>query len=188
MNEAWPVLIGVIGTLLGGLLGHLYSTHAQQLQWRRDDLRRREEREDVPRVDFHVDVRFVGPHQDAWITEILAFIDNKGLVKYETQALKFELRALLESDSLATGDKSIGFQTYIPHVLLTGSWIPAGWPGTFIEPGMATKYSYVASVPQNAVVLLLHARVDYKSDVEVTHTAEALVAVPRHPETSDLGP
>jgi hypothetical protein len=183
MNEAWPVLIGVTGTLVGGLLGHLYATHAQQLQWRREDQRRREERAHVPRVDFGVDVRFVGAHQDAWITEILAFIDNKGLVKYTTQSFSFELRALLESDSLGLGGESIGCQTEIPHVLVTGSWLPAGSSNTFIEPGMETKYSYVTSVPQNATILLLHGRVEYVSDVEVTHTAEALVAVPRFPGT-----
>ena len=183
MNEAWPVLIGVTGTLAGGLLGHMYAMRAQQLQWRREDLRRHEERQDVPRVDFRVDVRFVGPHQDAWIIEVLAFIDNKGLVKYATQSFKFELRALLEPDPLVTGGESIGFQTEIPHVLITGSWIPAGWPNTFIEPGMETKYSYVTSAPQNATILLLHGRVEYVSDVEVAHTAEALVAVPRVPGT-----
>jgi hypothetical protein len=187
MNEAWPVLIGVTGTLLGGLLGYLYSMHAQQLQWRREDLRRREQREHAPKVDFRVDLRFVGPHQDAWITEVLAFIDNKGLVKYETQSLDFELRALLESDPLAIGDESIGFQTYIPHVLVTGTWLPATWSNTFIEPGIATKYSYVTSVPRNATIVLLHARVEYVSDVEVAHTAEALVAVPRFPDLSRIG-
>jgi hypothetical protein len=181
MSAAWPVFIGVAGALLGGLFGHLYSIRAQQLQWRREDLRQREGREHVPRVDFHVDIRFVGPHQGAWITEVLAFIDNKGAVKYETQLLKFELRALLESDPLVAGSESIGFQTEIPHVLKTGSWLPASWSGTFIEPGISTKYSYVASVPQNATVVLLHGLVKYASDVEVTHTAEALVAVPAFP-------
>jgi hypothetical protein len=29
MNEIWPVLIGVTGTLLGGLLGYLYSMRAR---------------------------------------------------------------------------------------------------------------------------------------------------------------
>jgi hypothetical protein len=177
----WPVLIGVTGTLLGGLLGYLYSMHAQQLQWRREDLRRREQREHTPRVDFRVDVRFVGPHQDAWIVEVLAFLDNKGLVKYETRSLKFELRALLKSDLLAVGDESIGFQTEIPHILVTGSWLPAARSNTFIEPGMATKYSYVTSVPENATIVLLHGRVQYESDVEVIHTAEVLVAVPQSP-------
>jgi hypothetical protein len=132
----------------------------------REDLRRHEERAHVPRVDFRVDVRFVGSHQDAWITEILAFVDNKGLVKYATQSFTFELRALLESDPLVTGDDSIGFQTEIPHVLVTGSWIPEGWSNTFIEPGMETKYSYVTSVPKNATIVLLHGRVEYVSDVK----------------------
>jgi hypothetical protein len=181
MNEAWPVLIGVAGALLGGVFGHLYSIRAQQLQWRREDLRQNEERGHVPRVDFRVDIRFVAPHHDSWVVEVLAFIDNKGTVKYETQLLKFELRALLESDPLATGNESIGFQTEIPHVLTTGSWLPPSWSGTFIEPGISTKYSFVASVPQGATVVLLHGLVKYVSDTEVTHTAEAIAAVPPLP-------
>lgn len=179
MSSAWPALLGILGVLLGSLLGHLFATRSQQLQWRYEERRRREQREHVARVDFQVEVLFVALHCEEWIVELMAQVANKGQVRHEVEALEFELRALLDSDGTLAPEESIGNQVKIPHVLVSGSWIPATWSAAIFEPGIPNTYSFVTAVPQHAVVVLLHGHARYTTDEIVRHSAEVLVAVPQ---------
>lgn len=62
-------------------------------------------------------------------------------------------------------------------MLPAGSWLPSSWESTFIEPGLSTRYSHIASVPASASFLLLHGRFVY-GDGSAMHTADRFVAVP----------
>jgi hypothetical protein len=137
-------------------------------------LRRREHR---PRLEFSVELAFVGAQADHWLVDVQAFVNNEGLVRHVIRTFSFELRCLYPDDELVDGGPQIGHQTLIPHVLKEGSWLPGDWEATFIEPGLRTRYSFVTLVPSSVSFVLIHGLLIY-GDQRVAHTAESLVRVP----------
>ncbi|MER5228261.1 hypothetical protein, partial [Streptomyces flaveus] len=114
------VLVGVGGTAIGGVLGHMLALRQQSLMWRREDRRRLQQREHAERIDFGVEVRFVGVHGEDWLVELAAMLDNKGQVQHATNHLTFELRWVYPDDPLVAGSADIGGQVFI--------WIPPWIP------------------------------------------------------------
>lgn len=145
----------------------------------------RKRREHFPRVEFTVDVDFAGKQQGAWLVSLNAFVENKGLVRYDMRSFNFDLRYLSQDDRLEDGGAEIDFQTFIPHLLKEGSWSTEGWlkerwhgPG-FVDPGLATRYSYVTTVPGDAAFVLLHGYLlTSEGGKTYTHSADALIRVP----------
>lgn len=134
-------------------------------------------REHAPRIEFTVDIAFIGSQGGYWLVELLALVENKGLVRHLIREFAFDLRALRIDDPVREGSAEINGQTEIPHLVKRGAWIPKGWESTFIEPGLRTRYSYVAALPKTASFALLHGRFDYHGET-VFHTADRLVRVP----------
>jgi hypothetical protein len=138
-------------------------------------LYRAERRRDFAvRLEFSVDVRFVGRHDGAWIVSLDAAVSNEGQVRHEISRFGFDLRYLRTTDPIEFAD-DLGGQLRIPHLLLESSWLPKDWQSTFIEPGLKTLYSFVHVVPADAAFVLLHGTLDYRDAV---HTAERLRVVP----------
>ncbi len=134
------------------------------------------QREDYPHIDFTVDLKFVAVHGDSWIVEIIACLENKGCVQHQISDFDFDLRYLEHSDELQLADR-FGGQVLFPHKAAQGSWLPEDWGYTFIEPGIRTHYSYIAALPAQAHIALLHGWFAYRGDREA-HTAEKIVPVP----------
>lgn len=170
-------LLGISGPLAGLIVGHGLSTRVRRSEWEREDKRRLDRREDAKRLEFLVELEFIGSQGDDLIVELVALIINKGLVDHTIREFEFDLRCMRHGESAtAVGEHSDG-QVLFPHVLKVGRWLPAEWSsGTFIEPGLSTRYSYVTSVASSASFLLLHGRFDYGDGRR--HTAERVVAVP----------
>lgn len=133
-------------------------------------------REHAPRLQFAVDIQFVGVQDGQWLVELLALVDNNGLVRHTIREFTFDLRILYARDHIKEGDQAVNGQTLIPNKIKTGAWVPSAWEGTFIEPGVQTRYSFVSAIPVNATFALLHGRFDYGQNS--FHTADKLVAVP----------
>jgi hypothetical protein len=142
-------------------------------------------REDVPHIEFSVDVNFVGVQDDQWLVEILALLDNKGQVRHSISDFTFDLRCVSSDEALRHGGEGINYQLEIPHKLKEGSWMPRGWAYTFIEPGLRTRYSFISTVPVSASFVLVHGRFSYSK--EDFHTADRLVKVPVSADPSGIG-
>ena len=99
--------------------------------------------EHFPRVVFEVSANFVGHQDDQVLFEVIAELENKGVVPLKIKNLVFKVRGLYDHEELGKGDESIRGQTRIPHVLLEGSWIPKNWSHTFVYPGVKTEYNYI---------------------------------------------
>lgn len=132
-------------------------------------------REACPKIEFTVDVNFVHWQGGKWIVEALAFLDNKGLVKQSISRFTFDLRYTLPTDPIRGRDE---FLVYVPHKATDGSWLPKNWESTFVEPGLSTRYSCLASIPEDATTVLIHGKFFYESND--WHTADKLLKVPRH--------
>jgi hypothetical protein len=109
------------------------------------------------RISFQVDVQFIGKHTDFWLVELIALVENKGLVSHTIRKFDFDLRQLTVKDVIQDGGEEINWQTCSPHKLKEGSWIPRGWKSTFVRPGVTNRYNYITTVPREATYVLLHA-------------------------------
>lgn len=193
MDAFWVSLLGISGTLAGGILGHILgrseaarawnrSLELHKLEWKREDDRRQEQREHARKLEFEVDVRFVGLQHEEWIVELVAAINNKGLVQHRITKFTFDLRCLMVDDPVTEGGEEINGQVFIPNAVKGGSWLPEYFGGTFVEPGLTATYRHITQLSASASFALLHGQFQYsdgRDDYE--HTADKFVKVPeRH--------
>ena len=133
--------------------------------------------EHFPHISFEVTANFVGIQDDQMLFEVLALLENKGVVPIRISDLDFKVRALYEQDKIEEGDESIRGQIKIPHLLLEGSWIPAHWNFTFIYPSVKTEYNYIAAIPLDVSFIRVEGSFSYDRDGN-THHAAKLLKVP----------
>lgn len=128
--------------------------------------------EHFPRVGFEVSANFVGNQDGKVLIEILAQLENKGVVPLKINDLKFKVRCLYENDEIEKGDDSIRGQIRIPHLLLEGSWVPEHWNYTFIYPGVKTEYNYIAALPLNVTFVRVEGSFSYDREGALHHAAK----------------
>lgn len=144
------------------------------------------QREYFPRIDFSVDVNFIGVHKGEWLIEVLGLLNNRGQVPHTIQSFRFELRCLSKGDALIDGDAAIRGQVVFPHVIKENSWIPAiEGVGMIIHPGVSLRYNYVYRIPEDTVFVLLHGILDYGKK-SLQHRADRMLKVPDKVEASNL--
>lgn len=134
------------------------------------------QRENVPHLEFNVDMQFVGIHRGRWICAVTATLRNEGLVRHEIGSFTFSVRTLLRSDAVIT-DSKLGDQVVFPNKIVVGSWLPRDRDYTFVEPKVESRYSYVTSVSRDAAFVLVHGRFTFRSSDQF-QTADMVVRVP----------
>jgi hypothetical protein len=130
-------------------------------------------REHVVRLDFTVDVRFIGVQNDQWLVSLDAHVNNEGLVRHEITKFEIDLRCLLNTDPLVASS-DVGGQVVVPHVLLRGSGLPPDWTMTHRARSQDRVLVCLCHSGETSFVLL-HGYLDYRNGA---HTAELLAAVP----------
>ena len=141
------------------------------VNWRKRD-------ELFPRVNFEVSANFVGWHQGKVVTEIVAVLENKGIVPLKIKHFGFKVRALMQTDAPIAGDETIRKQLLFPHVVAEGVFVPESWPYSFIFPGVKTEYSYVTAIPAEAAYLRVQGTFEYLEHAEQSHHAAKVLRVP----------
>ena len=138
-------------------------------------------REKEPRAEFEVDITFVGLHQEHWLVEVSATIENKGLVRHPVNNLRVVVRYLLEDDELVEGNERINYQVTFPHSIderIEGKQ-RIMWQETHIDPSLKYRNSYVTYLPAAAKFALVFGRFEYKGEI---FTAQKLFKVPKESE------
>lgn len=139
-------------------------------------------REYFPRIDFSVDVNFIGLHKGQWVVEILGLLHNKGSVPHSIHSLRFELRSLSNGEDLIDGEANIRGQVLFSNVIKEASWIPEKADvDMVIHPGVSLRYNYVYRVPEEVAFVLLHGILDYE-DRGLQHRADRMLKVPESKE------
>jgi hypothetical protein len=133
--------------------------------------------EHFPRIFFEVSANFAGIQDNQVIFEVLAFLENKGVVPIKIKELNFSVRGLFEQDPVTAGDESIRGQVEIPHLLLNGTWTPQHWDNTFVYPGVKTEYNYIAAIPLDVSFIRVEGSFSYDRDGS-SHRAAKLLKVP----------
>jgi len=165
-------------------MGALFNTILQWIQI----IKRRA---DHPRIEYEVDVQFIGKHKDFYFVELLGYINNVGLIAFELKPkdLNFELFALTPQNEVEyidfspndTGEKDLikddpkEGRIKFPKLLLKKRWLP--WK-TYVEPNVQQRYSYNTTVPTDCSFLLLRGIFDYHGDKKFFHKVEKMVKVP----------
>jgi hypothetical protein len=129
------------------------------------------------RVQFDVDVTFIAEQDDVWHVELVAVVENKGLVTHQISEFGFTLRSIDPGDPIEETDELVNFQTNFPHKLKEGSWLPKQWGDTFVRPGICTRYTYVTTIPRGPIAVVLTGRFRYPGK-DSYHTAVKLSKVP----------
>jgi hypothetical protein len=138
------------------------------------------QRENHPLIDFSVDIIFHKRLGEWWVVELIAFIENKGKVQHKVKDFDFELVSLTGLDAVNLSQEFNG-QVLFPNVISKGSFRAKQYGEFFIEPGLKNKYSYIARVPAEGVVVMLHSQFWYP-DGKNTHMAEVTKRVPSEEE------
>lgn len=135
------------------------------------------QRENKPHIEFTTDVTFHKKIGAWWIVELIAYVENKGKVVHKFDNFIFELNSINSQDQIDISD-TYGGQVFFPNLLAKGSFLPAHLSYFFIEPGVKGKYSYLTRVPDNAEIILFHAKFIYQNP-QNSHTAEKTLLVPK---------
>jgi hypothetical protein len=130
--------------------------------------------EHFPHIFFEVTANFVGIQNDQILFEVLALLENKGVVPIKIKDLNFKIRGLREQDRLEKGEDAIRGQIKIPHLLMEGSWIPSNWQYTFIYPGVRTEYNYIAAISTNVSFIRVEGSFSYERGGRLHHAAKLL--------------
>jgi hypothetical protein len=145
---------------------------------------RREEH--FPRIGFEVSANFLGIQKENIVTEVIATLENTGIVPLKIHTFTFKLRALFAEDEIRSGDKQIRFQIFFPHIVSEGSFVPESWEYTFVQPGVRTEYNFVCALPINTAFVRVESKFLYSVSGESHHAAKVLrVSCPKdagHPD------
>jgi hypothetical protein len=134
--------------------------------------------EKYPHIETSADINFIGKHEDHWVIELIAWVENKGTAQHRMSAFEFDLYHLLADDTLEEEER-FGGQVAFPHLTNKGSFIPKRYTFFFVDPGVKAKYSYITKVPAGANMLIFHWSFKYADGRGYGHTAEITKRVPK---------
>jgi hypothetical protein len=162
-------LLGKAATTVAAFAGAWWAIE----KWRKRD-------EHFPRVFFEVSANYLGAKDQQIVVELVATLENKGVVPLKIRNFSLKLLGLKTTDPLIPGGKAIRGQLFFPHVLVKSYFFPPEADYTFVYPGVETEYNYVASIPQDVSHVRLQGDFEYLGSDE-THHAAKVIQVPNFP-------
>ena len=149
-----------------------------------------ERRERHPRIEFNIELDFIGIQGSSWLAEVTAFVRNKGFVRHKTRKFELTVRYIEENDPLNWGGDKINYQVMIPKLVdipkvykdkgvTKRSFIPSKYAGgTYVEPGVLQRYTYHVKIPSTASFVLINSGFEYPNQRRRA-TQSRLFAVPK---------
>ena len=141
-------------------------------------------REHFPRIALDVQARFIEVSaRDTLVLEVVATIENKGLVPIKIEDFEFSLRVLRSSDKWVLADEGRRRQLDFGDRLLRAKFVTEKMEYTFVFPGIRTEYTYVTVLDPDVELIRINADFRYPRSVE-THHAARVFAVPKRATAS----
>lgn len=137
------------------------------VKWRKRD-------EHFPRVSFDISAEFHGVQDNKIVTEVIAELENKGVVPLKIRCFTFKVQAIRRGKSLTVGDEKVRKQLLFPEEVARGSFIPSKWEYTFVYPDVKTRYSFVTALPEDVSFIRLQAEFHYFTNDETHHAGRIL--------------
>jgi len=121
-------------------------------------------RERYAKIEFNLDCRYLGKSNHCRLVELIAVIENKGLVRQYIKEWTFDLLLLDDSTMIDETDSTINYQVkFFNKKISKRPWVPASWYTTFIDAGTRQVYTYLTAVPENTKFITLYSRFIYPS-------------------------
>lgn len=124
-----------------------------------------------PKVQFNVDLKVIGTHKEGYIVEVIAIIENKGIVRKYMEDFRFDLLILSEHDIIKEGGNNINGQVLFRKIIDKRSWIPPGWEYSFIDSSVTQHYANTTIIPLDAKFAIVHGHFKYADKRSEAHTA-----------------
>ena len=132
-------------------------------------------RENHPKIEFDVDVRLLGRQDNKIIIEIIANLENKGLVRHWINNFSCDILILKSEDPVIHGDKRINYQLlFEKHNPIKDDsnnerrkrivWIPEDWYESFVDAGVKQQYTYLSDVPEVTTFISIYSQFFYKGN------------------------
>jgi hypothetical protein len=131
-------------------------------------------RENHPKIEFNVDVKLLGRQDGKILIEVLAELENKGLVRHLIKKFSCNVLILKSTDSVVHGDEKINnqllFEKYNPVNLQTDNkqerinLIIKDWCESFIDSGIKQHYTYLTDIPDSTTFVSIYSQFYYKNN------------------------
>lgn len=161
---AWSTFFELVGKVFTAIVAAVGAWWAFE-KWRTRD-------EHFPRMYFEVTANFLGIQDSQMVVEIVAALENKGVVPLTIKNLDFKLRGIDSLDPIEIGDESIRRQVNFPRLIAEGKFIPAAWTYSFVYPGVRTEYNFVAVIPSGISFIRVQADFEYLTAGRSHHAAK----------------
>lgn len=140
------------------------------------------QREDCPKTEFDLDIKFVGTQDGKYLIEVSANVTNKGLVRHRLADFTLNVHYLLPDDPLVSGGPRINHQIDFIHSInhdenikdrFLVPWKP------FVDPGVTQSFIHITSIPIEATFVLLWSKFRYENIRDTNrHLAQKVFKVP----------
>jgi hypothetical protein len=140
-------------------------------------------RELHPKIQFDLDLHVVSREHDHLVVEVVAVVENKGIVRHWLRDFRFDLLYLPVGAPIVEGDERINRQALFEPIFKKRYWIPPDWISTFIDAGVVQRYTYLARVPKTSSMLLVFAMFRYPDSNSEFHTAQKAFSVTHDEKT-----
>ncbi|HWB23942.1 MAG TPA: hypothetical protein VG738_00615 [Chitinophagaceae bacterium] len=132
-------------------------------------------RENFPKIEFNVDLRVVGRQDEKIIIEVIANLENKGLVRHWINDFTCDVLILRKEAPVIHGDERINYQllfekynpvkdekneTHTEKIV----WIPKDWYDSFVDAGIQQQYTYLTAVPCDTAFISIYSGFHYRGD------------------------
>jgi hypothetical protein len=121
-----------------------------------------------------VSVNFLGSKDEHALVELIATLENKGVVPLKIRNFSFKLLGLRPTAPWVRGGKEMRGQLKFPHLLEEGTFVPEDWAYTLVYPGVKTEYNYVAAIPSDVSYVRIQGDFEYLRTGASHHAAKVL--------------
>lgn len=140
-------------------------------------------RENHPKIQFEVDLRVLGKQDSKIIIEVIATIENKGLVRHYINDLSCDILTLKKGMPVVYGDERINYQVMLEKYNPTTDkgrivWIPKDWYYSFVDAGIKQSYTYLSAIPEDTMLVSIYAHFHFKNRKDDFQTAQRAFPIP----------
>jgi len=166
----WIALAGILATATISVISLILSRKAHKDQLAREDLIRKQERKDVPRIEFSIECNVYGPENGDFLTEFLLIIRNRGDIQHKFNRITLRVRGIENGRPLCHWEGYEPRLSFPERVLDNVNVIPKGYNYFFVEPGVVQVLTYVTKIPSSIKYVQAFALFEY--DEYTPHTTE----------------
>ncbi len=146
----------------------------REAQQRREADLREQRREDVPHIEFGIDLNVHGQEDGQYLAEFLLSIHNVGLVQQKFKSITLRVRGIPKGQPFETWQENAPRLLFPLKVIDDAPVIPNKYL-YFVEPGVRQSLTYVTSLPASLEYILAH--VEFQYDRFALHSAERVFRI-----------